>query len=81
VTVDGNLVSSIGTGVLVLVGVAKDDTIKEVESMATKVLRAKLWDAEAKEGEEPKRVGFFFQPLVPPLTRLLVETKCRGHWR
>lgn len=44
VTVDGQLISTIGKGILVLAAVAKDDTLKEVESMAGKILRVKLWD-------------------------------------
>lgn len=44
VTVDGQLVSSIGKGILVLAAVSKDDTEKDVESMAAKVLKTKLWD-------------------------------------
>ncbi len=43
VTVDSSLVSSIGKGVLVFAAVAKDDTRKEVESMAAKVLKLKMW--------------------------------------
>lgn len=46
VTVDSNLVSSIGKGVLVFAAVAKDDTRKEVESMAAKVLKLKMWPDE-----------------------------------
>ena len=47
VTVDKQLVSSIGRGVLVFAAVERDDTRKEVESMATKVLRLKMWPDEA----------------------------------
>lgn len=46
-TVDSTLVSSIGKGVLVFAAVAKDDTRKEVESMAAKVLRLKMWPDES----------------------------------
>ncbi|GAM85806.1 hypothetical protein ANO11243_038140 [Dothideomycetidae sp. 11243] len=46
VTVDGQLISTIGKGLLVFAGVAKDDTPKEVESMANKVLKVKLWEDE-----------------------------------
>lgn len=45
-TVDGSLVSSIGKGVLVFAGIGKDDTDKDVESMASKVLKMKMWDDE-----------------------------------
>lgn len=44
VTVDGNLISSIGKGILVFVGVGKEDTPNEVEKMAGKVLTMQLWD-------------------------------------
>jgi len=46
VTVDGQLISTIGKGLLVLAGVGKDDTIKDAESMASKVLKLKMWDDE-----------------------------------
>ncbi|KAM0795277.1 D-Tyr tRNAtyr deacylase-like domain-containing protein [Usnea florida] len=46
VTVDSNLVSSIGKGVLVFAAVAKDDTRREVESMAAKVVKLKMWPDE-----------------------------------
>ena len=42
-TVDSVLVSSIGKGILVFAAVAKEDTRKEVESMAAKVLKLKMW--------------------------------------
>lgn len=45
-TVDSKLVSSIGRGVLVFAAVAKDDTRKDVESMAVKVLKLKMWPDE-----------------------------------
>lgn len=44
VTVDGQLISTIGKGILIFAAVGKDDTIKEVESMASKVLKVKLWE-------------------------------------
>ncbi|KAL8833390.1 MAG: hypothetical protein Q9170_004300 [Blastenia crenularia] len=47
VTIDTQLVSSIGKGVLVFAAVAPDDTMKEVESMAAKVLKMKMWPDEA----------------------------------
>ncbi|KAG9185394.1 D-aminoacyl-tRNA deacylase [Alternaria panax] len=48
VTVDGQLISSIGKGLLVLAAVSKDDTIKDIEAMASKILKAKLWDDDSK---------------------------------
>ncbi|MCJ1232822.1 D-tyrosyl-tRNA(Tyr) deacylase [Varicellaria rhodocarpa] len=47
VTVDKQLVSSIGRGILVFAAVGPDDTQKEIESMATKVLKLKMWPDEA----------------------------------
>jgi len=46
VTVDGQLISTIGKGLLIFAAIGKDDTTKEVESMANKVLKVKLWDGE-----------------------------------
>jgi len=44
VTVDKQLISSIGKGVLVFAAVAPNDTEKEVNALAAKVLKMKLWD-------------------------------------
>ena len=55
VTVDGELISTIGKGLLVLAAVSKDDTEKDVESMAAKILKAKLWDDDSKD--PPGRVS------------------------
>jgi D-tyrosyl-tRNA(Tyr) deacylase len=49
VTVDGELISQIGKGLLVLAAISKDDTKKDVESMAGKILKAKLFDDDTKE--------------------------------
>ena len=50
VTVDKQLISSIGKGVLVLAAVGPDDTRKDAESMAAKVLKMKLWPDESGDG-------------------------------
>lgn len=44
VTVDKEMISSIGKGVLAFAAVAPGDTEKEADLMATKVLRMKLWE-------------------------------------
>ena len=46
VTVDSQLISSIGKGVLVFAGVSEKDSRKEVEAMASKVLKMKMWPDE-----------------------------------
>lgn len=49
VTVDGKLVSEIGAGVLVFLGVAHDDTTTELEYIANKVANLRIFeDAEGK---------------------------------
>ena len=55
VTVDGELISTIGRGLLVLAAISKDDTEKDVDSMAGKILKAKLFDDEDKD--PPARVS------------------------
>ncbi|TEA14903.1 D-aminoacyl-tRNA deacylase 1 [Colletotrichum sidae] len=47
VTVDKEVISSIGKGVVVLAAVAPGDTEKEAEALANKVVKLKLWDDEA----------------------------------
>lgn len=44
---DKQLVSSIGKGVLVFAAVAPGDTEKDVDALAAKVLKLRLWDDEA----------------------------------
>lgn len=49
VTVDSKIVSQIGRGLLVLVGVSRDDTPEDAEKIANRILRLKLWeDAETQ---------------------------------
>ncbi|KAG5984715.1 hypothetical protein E4U55_003487 [Claviceps digitariae] len=46
VTVDKEVISSIGKGVLVFAAVAPGDSEKEAQQIANKVLKMKLWDDE-----------------------------------
>ena len=46
VSVDGEIVSSIGRGILALAAVSKDDTIKDCERSANKLLNLRRWDDE-----------------------------------
>ncbi|OBT92428.1 D-tyrosyl-tRNA(Tyr) deacylase [Pseudogymnoascus verrucosus] len=50
VTVDKQVVSSIGKGILILAAVAPGDTEKEVDALAAKVIKMKLWDDEEMGG-------------------------------
>ena len=47
VTVDAQVVSSVGKGILVLAAIGPNDTKKDIESMASKLLKMKLWPDEA----------------------------------
>ena len=51
VTVGGVTISSIGRGLCVLVGIAREDTEKDAEQLCRKVLGMKLWDDAA--GSKP----------------------------
>ena len=46
VTVDGELVSEIGAGVLVFLGVAHDDTATELKNIANKVANLRIFEDE-----------------------------------
>jgi len=46
VTVDKQLISSIGKGILVFAAVAPGDTEKDADALAAKVLNIRLWDDE-----------------------------------
>jgi len=46
VTVDKQLISSIGKGILVFAAVAPGDTDKDAYALAAKVLKMRLWDDE-----------------------------------
>lgn len=46
VSVDTNVVSTIGKGVLVFAGVSEKDSMKDAEAMASKVLKMKMWPDE-----------------------------------
>lgn len=50
VTVDKTLVSSIGQGVLVFAAIGPDDTKKDAESMASKILKMRMWPDESGSG-------------------------------
>jgi len=46
VTVNEELISSIGRGICVLVGISKDDTEKDIEYIVRKILNVRIWDDE-----------------------------------
>ncbi|KAF7989645.1 hypothetical protein HCN44_008319 [Aphidius gifuensis] len=46
VTVDGKVISSIGNGLCVLVGIKNDDTIEDLDYIVRKILNLKIFDGE-----------------------------------
>jgi D-Tyr-tRNAtyr deacylase len=79
VTVDKELVSSIGRGVLVFAAVAPGDTEKEAESLAAKVIKMRLWDDEAGGRVRTcDEMPLSFENACD-LTRQVVEEERAGH--
>jgi D-tyrosyl-tRNA(Tyr) deacylase len=46
VTVDGNIVGKIGAGLLVLLGIAKSDTIQDADYVADKIINLRIFEDE-----------------------------------
>lgn len=78
-TIDTRLISSIGKGVLVFAAVAPDDTQKEVEAMASKVLKLKLWPDERGGTVWNHAMQICGTETLTPLTS--VETQRTRHKR
>jgi D-aminoacyl-tRNA deacylase len=58
VSVNGELVGEIGTGLLVLLGVGRDDSEKDVEYLAEKIIGLRIFeDAEGKMNRSVADVG------------------------
>jgi len=47
VVVDGSVVGEIGAGLLILLGVAKSDTLQDAESLADKILNLRVFSDDA----------------------------------
>lgn len=77
VTVDKQLVSSIGKGILVFAAVAPGDTEKDADALAAKVLKMRLWDDDA--GGRVRKAHI--QMLVQRSNPWIVETKCSRYQR
>ncbi|KAL0631660.1 D-tyrosyl-tRNA(Tyr) deacylase [Maublancomyces gigas] len=75
VTVDSQVVSSIGKGILVFVAVAPDDTPKEVEYIANRILKLKLWDSEDGSRWKMSVVDMDHQLLLVSQFTLLAKIK------
>ncbi len=55
VTVDGEVVSSIGRGLCVLVGIHRDDTAEQARAVARKVLAIRAFEEDVGGGKPPRR--------------------------
>ena len=73
VTVDSQIISSIGKGVLVFAAVDRDDTPKEVESMAAKVLKMKMWPDDG--GGAVRDTAHLYQVSTATHTAVTVEAQ------
>ncbi|MCP4021148.1 MAG: D-tyrosyl-tRNA(Tyr) deacylase [Desulfobacteraceae bacterium] len=49
VTVDNTIISSIGNGLLVLLGVQEDDTTKEADYLADKIINLRIFEDDKKK--------------------------------
>ncbi|XP_026761521.2 D-aminoacyl-tRNA deacylase [Galleria mellonella] len=49
VTVNGQIISSIGQGICVLIGISSNDTIKDIEYIIRKILSIKIFDDESNK--------------------------------
>lgn len=74
VTVDKQLISSIGRGILVFAAIGPNDTKKDAESMATKVLKMKMWPDES--GSSVRHIDV---KIVTEMTLAAMETECEGN--
>ncbi|TID31352.1 hypothetical protein CANINC_000063 [Pichia inconspicua] len=58
VTVDGAVVSAVGKGLCLLVGITQDDTLEDVNKLAGKVLKLRLFeDTQQEAGTATEWVG------------------------
>ena len=48
VTVDGNPVGTIGPGLVILLGISREDTAEKIPQTVNKVLNIRLWENEGK---------------------------------
>ena len=77
-TVDEELISSIGRGLLVFAGIGQEDTEKEAENLVNKVLKAKFWPDE--NGVQVSRRAELLNGC-PVLIAFTVEEECPGYSR
>ena len=54
VSVNGEVISSIGKGLCVLVGIHRDDTPKQRETLVRKILNMRLFSEETADGYQAR---------------------------
>jgi D-tyrosyl-tRNA(Tyr) deacylase len=57
VTVENEIVGSIGKGLLVLVGIEVNDTMEDVDQMVAKLVRVRLFDNDGKMWSVEIKIG------------------------
>lgn len=75
VSVDSELISSIGKGLLVFAGIGHEDTEKDAENLVNKVLKAKFWPDE--NGAQVRHPNYTLQEWQANL--IAVEEKRTRH--
>lgn len=81
VTVDKQLVSSIGNGVLVFAAIAPEDSRSDADSMASKVLKLKMWPDEAGAGVLHPLAGYVTNTDMSPVEAKRARYPGRGSLR
>ncbi len=74
VTVDNKVISQIGQGLLLLIGIARTDTVDDVSKLANKILRLRIFEDRTKNAETAtKWVG---RPWAKSVSDINAEILC-----
>lgn len=80
VTVDKQVISSVGKGILVFAAVANGDTEKDADALAAKVLKMRLWDDEAGGRVCAWLLSLYIFNVANEISDYLaVEDECSGY--
>ncbi|KAI9893813.1 MAG: D-tyrosyl-tRNA(Tyr) deacylase [Vezdaea aestivalis] len=75
VSVNKQVVSSVGRGVLVFAAVAPEDSMTDAENLASKILKMKLWDDDSGERWKQSVIDINGEVLCVSQFTLLASTK------
>ena len=68
VTVDGQTVGSIGPGLVVLLGISREDTAEKIQTAVNKLLSIRLWERDGKKWDTSLRDNGFELLIVSQFT-------------